>query len=138
MTPPTSTEFFTLSELTGGEPDSAPAPVRHALENLMLWVLDPWRRRIGRLRVNSAWRTPEQNAAAGGEPSSQHLTGEAADVKPLDATLDAAWTALRGLPVDQAIRYPTHIHVSHGPRGRKHYYRRGGEGEKKYVRIAAP
>ncbi|TEW70026.1 hypothetical protein E2488_15870, partial [Gramella jeungdoensis] len=36
--------------------------------------------------ITSALRTPEQNKAAGGVPTSQHLKGEAIDFKPYGST----------------------------------------------------
>ena len=36
--------------------------------------------------VTSARRTPEQNNACGGSPTSQHLVGEAIDMKPYGST----------------------------------------------------
>ena len=36
--------------------------------------------------VTSARRTPEQNKACNGVPNSQHLTGEAIDIKPYGST----------------------------------------------------
>jgi uncharacterized protein YcbK (DUF882 family) len=36
--------------------------------------------------VTSARRTPEQNKACNGTPNSQHLTGEAIDIKPYGST----------------------------------------------------
>ena len=36
--------------------------------------------------VTSARRTPEQNKACNGVPNSQHLIGEAADIKPYGST----------------------------------------------------
>lgn len=82
-------------------------------------VLEPWREEVGRLRVNSWYRSVEVNEAVGGSKTSDHLYGGAADVVPLDMDLDQAWDALvtmmndTAIPVDQAILYPTHIHVSH-------------------------
>lgn len=106
---------FSLDELTHGRSASAPPAVRAALTALVDAVLDPWRDRCGRLLVTSGWRTPEENAVAGGEPRSQHLTGEAVDVVPLDCTQARAWELLTGIEYDQAIVYPQrgHIHVSY-------------------------
>ena len=36
--------------------------------------------------LTSARRTPEQNKACNGAPTSQHLTGEAIDIKPYGST----------------------------------------------------
>ena len=36
--------------------------------------------------ITSARRTPEQNKACNGAPTSQHLTGEALDMKPYGST----------------------------------------------------
>lgn len=115
MTTPKSMEFFTLQELTGGREATAPLPVRESLVSLAVNVLDPWRRRVGRLRVSSGWRTDDDNKRVGGVKGSQHTTGEAVDVVPLDVPLARAWELLTGLPFDQAIVYPKdgHIHVSH-------------------------
>lgn len=68
--------------------------------------------------VTSARRTPEQNKACNGAPKSQHLVGEAVDIKPYGSTTfnklleeiylfsEKAW------PFDQLIIYPTFIHIS--------------------------
>ena len=36
--------------------------------------------------ITSARRTPEQNKACGGAPNSQHLIGQAIDIKPYGST----------------------------------------------------
>lgn len=75
--------------------------------------------------VTSARRTLEQNEAAGGVPNSQHLVGEAVDIKPYGST---TFSKLLGTvhffsdnvsPFDQLIIYPTFIHVSFCPRNRR-------------------
>ena len=75
--------------------------------------------------ITSARRTPEQNKACNGVPTSQHLTGEAIDIKPYGST-----TYIRLLEhihnysdnthaFDQLILYSTFIHISFGRRNRR-------------------
>ena len=74
--------------------------------------------------VTSARRTPEQNKACNGSPNSQHLIGEAIDIKPYVTTNLSELLEMihdysdRVSPFDQLIIYPTFIHVSFGPRCR--------------------
>ena len=74
--------------------------------------------------VTSAKRTPEENEAAGGVPNSQHLTGEAIDIKPYGSTTyDFLLTYILNYSqyayvFDQLILYPTFIHISFGSRNR--------------------
>ena len=74
--------------------------------------------------VTSAKRTPEQNEACNGAPNSQHLIGEAIDIKPYGST---SFNKLLGMiydysdhvsSFDQLIIYsnPSFIHISFGPR----------------------
>jgi uncharacterized protein YcbK (DUF882 family) len=51
------------------------------LEMLVLRVLQPARDFLGPLTITSGYRSMELNAAVGGAEVSQHLFGEAADVK---------------------------------------------------------
>lgn len=77
------------------------------------------------LTITSARRTPEQNKACNGVPNSQHLTGEAIDIKPYGSTkfgklLELIYSYSDCVaPFDQLIIYPTFIHVSFGPRSRR-------------------
>lgn len=74
--------------------------------------------------VTSARRTPEQNKACNGAPNSQHLVGEAIDIKPYGSTsfdklLESIYTYSDNVSLfDQLIIYPSFIHVSFGPRSR--------------------
>lgn len=74
--------------------------------------------------VTSARRTLEQNKACNGAPNSQHLIGEAVDIKPYGSTgfsklLELIYAYSNCVsPFDQLIIYPTFIHVSFGPRNR--------------------
>lgn len=75
--------------------------------------------------VTSARRTPEQNKACNGAPRSQHLTGEAIDIKPYGSTsFDKLLEMIHDYsdhvsPFDQLIIYPNFIHISFGPRSRR-------------------
>lgn len=75
--------------------------------------------------VTSAKRTPEQNKACSGAPNSQHLIGEAIDIKPYGSTsLNKLIEMVHDYsdqvsPLDQLIIYPSFIHVSFGPRNRR-------------------
>ena len=75
--------------------------------------------------VTSAKRTPEQNKACNGAPNSQHLVGEAIDIKPYGSTsFNKLLEMVHGYsdhvsPFDQLIIYPTFIHISFGPRSRR-------------------
>lgn len=75
--------------------------------------------------VTSARRTPEQNKICGGVSTSQHLTGEAIDMKPYGSTtynqlLEYIHSYSDNIHVfDQLILYPTFIHISFGGRNRR-------------------
>ena len=74
--------------------------------------------------VTSARRTPEQNKACNGAPNSQHLIGEAIDIKPYGSTtynrlLEHVHNYSENVRVlDQLILYPGFIHISFGSRNR--------------------
>ena len=57
---------------------SAEATLR--LRQLCLAVLEPLRRRVGRVLITSGYRSASVNQAVGGAPTSQHCLGEAADI----------------------------------------------------------
>ena len=75
--------------------------------------------------VTSAKRTPEQNKACNGAPNSQHLIGEAIDIKPYGSTRFGRLLEMihdysdHVSPFDQLIIYPNFIHISFGPRNRR-------------------
>nr|DAQ25304.1 MAG TPA: peptidase [Microviridae sp.] len=74
--------------------------------------------------VTSAKRSDLENKAAGGVPNSQHLFGEAIDIKPYGSTtysqlFEHIQSYSDGIHVfDQLILYPTFIHISFGSRDR--------------------
>ena len=75
--------------------------------------------------ITSAKRSPAENKAAGGVPYSQHLVGEAVDIKPYGSTsynrlLEHIHNYSDNVHTfDQLILYPTFIHISFGDRNRR-------------------
>lgn len=86
------------------------------LMNFVEWLL----RQNIHFTVTSAFRTKEQNDACNGSVNSQHLSGDAIDLKPLDFSVDYFVFVLKGSPFkfDQLIKYRTFVHISFA-RGRK-------------------
>lgn len=91
-------------------------------------VLDPLRAQYGKpIKVNSGYRCPLKNKAVGGVAHSQHLLGEAADIRchtdstdpstgsgqVTDELLRLAQIIVQNGRFDQMILYPTFIHVSY-------------------------
>lgn len=80
------------------------------LMNFVAWLLS----RNVHFTVTSALRTKEQNAACNGSPNSQHLTGDAIDLKPVGLSVDDFISLIKSSPFtfDQLIKYRTFVHVS--------------------------
>lgn len=140
-------KYFKFSELLKSEtatrkgiPNRPSAKVLDNLQELTEKVLDPLREQWGSpLIVTSGYRCRRLNAAVGGSPTSQHMTGEAADITALDKRENLAlWELLvmlkNKLPLDQVIwekgaSYPMWIHVSHrsssrGKKQRRQFFRK--------------
>ena len=126
-------KHFTLDELTRSATarrlgiDNTPTRQATAnLKQLVANILDPLRETYGApIYVNSGYRCPVLNRAVGGLASSQHLTGEAADITAgSKAGNRRLYELLRNLPVDQAINEHnfTWLHVSYGPRHRRSFF----------------
>lgn len=99
------------------------------VENLRLLavkVLEPLRRRVGRVIVTSGYRCRALNRAVGGVATSQHLCGQAADIHVTGNEMCRKYARIiRQLtPFDQLILEPAGspqkrwIHVSYRPKGR--------------------
>ena len=132
-------KYFTLYEMTASPTakrlgiDNTPTEaVKKNLLALVTNVLDPLRLNWGRpVIVTSGYRCPALNKAVGGASSSQHATGEAADIRTVSDDPDENMKLLRcliesNLPFDQLIseyvdsqNRPNWIHVSFGPRHRR-------------------
>jgi zinc D-Ala-D-Ala carboxypeptidase len=110
--------------------------VRDSVKALVLTVLQPLRDAIGLpIHINSGYRCPALNRLVGGVSTSQHLLGEACDIR-IDG-IAPRQIAIRvrdlGLPFDQMILYPGFIHLSHKLNGEQRgmiLYNKGYKGEK--------
>lgn len=80
------------------------------LMNFIEWLL----RRNIHFTVTSSLRTVAQNKECNGAKNSQHLTGDAIDLAPVDFSMGVFFSIIEGSPFkfDQLIRYRTFIHVS--------------------------
>jgi zinc D-Ala-D-Ala carboxypeptidase len=118
------TPHFTWVELavtSTGLPNTPTPEARANLTNLARTVLEPLRAATGDrpIIVSSGYRSPQVNAAiAGSAHDSQHLRGEAADIRSNHVSSEtlAAYAVELGLPYDQLIWYHParggHVHVS--------------------------
>ena len=92
-----------------------PPFARENIEALVENVLDPLRERYGKpIIVNSGYRCPKHNKEVGGVAGSQHLRGEACDIRPSEP---GDLNRLRQLIMDshnfdQLIVYKNFLHVS--------------------------
>lgn len=117
--------YFNLAELCASDTarssgiDNTPPPgVKVKLETLVGRLLDPVREAWGKpIRVNSGFRSPVLNKAVGGSASSQHVTGEAADITAGSPEENRKLFELikKGFGYDQLIdeQNYTWIHVSY-------------------------
>lgn len=94
--------------------------VRDAILALVRKVLQPLRDVYQKpMTVNSGYRCPELNKIVGGSSTSQHVKGEAADIKTGNQTESYRLARLaKTTPeifkeIDQMILYPTFVHFSH-------------------------
>lgn len=73
--------------------------------------------------ITSAYRTPEQNKAAGGVSSSQHLKGEAIDFKPYGSTTydQLLFYIMDNIAYDQFITYDGFMHISFSSKNRRQH-----------------
>ncbi len=110
-------EHYTLAELTNTSQPLDNTPTPEACQNLKILVqnvLDPLRDKVGPVIITSGYRSPSVNAAVGGSPTSQHMKGQAVDIRGVSVSNEELIEALRDLPVDQVITYHDsgHVHVS--------------------------
>ena len=78
---------FTLEEFINSKKYPDNKPTLQVVANLTygcLMLLEPARQEVGPIIINSGFRNPRVNTLVGGVKSSQHLLGQAADIRPKD------------------------------------------------------
>jgi hypothetical protein len=119
------TEFLNLRKY----PDNLPTvQVVFNLKYGCQYLLEPARRVVGPIIVNSGFRNPRVNALVGGVKNSQHILGQAADIRPKDpAQFQRLVNFLRACPyTDQLLTGPGWLHISWEPFAEpRHFVRLG-------------
>ena len=118
-------EFLHLSKY----PDNKPT-MQHVVNIVYgcLLLLEPARQLVGPIIINSGFRNPRVNALVGGVRNSQHLTGQAADIRPKDPRqFQRLIDYLRACDyTDQLLTGPGWLHISWTPFGSpRHFVRLG-------------
>ena len=95
-------------------------PTLSAIDNmlrLIFYTLQPLRDKLGKpVVILSGFRCAALNSKVGGKPNSQHLTGEAADIKVNGCTANTLFEYIKnsGIPYDQLINeYNQWVHISY-------------------------
>jgi len=110
-------KYFKMSEFECRDGCPMPASAKENIEALVEAVLDPVREAYGKpVRVNSGYRCPKHNLKVGGAVGSQHMKGEAADIRCADNEALRRLIKEQGV-FDQMIVYDGFIHVSYKRNG---------------------
>lgn len=121
-------KYFTMNEFQCKDGCEMPASARENIKALVENVLDPVREQLGKpIYVNSGYRCPRHNLKVGGAVNSQHMKGEAADIRSEDNMMLQRLIKAQGV-FDQMIVYDSFIHVS---------YKRFGGNRKQVLRKTA-
>ena len=114
---------FTISELCHSDTATKykinnipPLSVCDNLLTLIFYVLQPLRNKLAKpVTVNSGYRCELLNNRIGGAKNSQHLTGQAADIRVAGITPYNLWIYIQnsGIEYDQCIlEYNQWVHIS--------------------------
>ena len=127
-------KYFTINELTKSSTaqrlhinNNPTQKVKDNLNKLIDNVLDPLRELYGKpIIVNSGYRCTKLNKAIGGAKNSQHLVGQASDIRTVQNTKESnkeLFDLIKNskLPFDQLINEYDYnwVHVSYSPRNRR-------------------
>ena len=122
---------FKLSEFlnVGKYPDNK--PTLQDVANMTygcIMLLEPARLEVGPIIINSGFRNSRVNRLVGGVTNSQHLVGQAADIRPKDpAQFQCLVDFLKAHTLtDQLLTGSTWLHLSWNPFAQpRHYIRLG-------------
>ena len=131
MDPTRLSNHFSLAEFCqlSKYPDNI--PTMQAVANMAYGchlLLEPARQLVGPIIINSGYRNPRVNALVGGVANSQHLLGQAVDIRPKDpAQFQRLVDFLRASPyTDQLLTGNGWLHISWNPFGSpRHFVRLG-------------
>ena len=122
---------FKLSEFLNLKKYPENLPTMQVVANLTygcLMLLEPARAIVGPIIVNSGFRSEAVNRKVGGVKNSQHLIGQAADIRPKDPAQFSALVAFfkNWEYTDQLLTASTWLHISWNPYSTpRHYVRLG-------------
>ena len=113
-------KHFSLGEFCNPNKYPDNVPTMQAVANMTygcLKLLEPARLEVGPILINSGYRNSRVNSLVGGVSNSQHLIGQAADIRPQDpAQLQRLVAFLKSCEhTDQLLTAPTWLHVSWNP-----------------------
>ncbi len=118
-------EFLNLSKY----PDNKPT-MQHVANMTYgcLLLLEPARQLVGPIIITSGFRNPRVNALVGGVQNSQHLLGQAADIRPKDPRqFQRLIDYLRACDyTDQLLTGNGWLHISWNPFGPSRHFVRIG------------
>lgn len=125
---PEMLESQTARRFNHTEQFDPPADVISNLKDLCANILEPLRVAIDvPIQVSSGYRCPRTNKKVGGKPTSQHPSGQAADIQCESLGNAVLFEKIKELklPFDQLIweygtkTEPAWVHVSYGPKNRR-------------------
>ena len=122
---------FTLAEFINANkyPDNKPT-MQHVVNMTYgcRMLLEPARQVVGPILINSGFRNPRVNALVGGVKNSQHLLGQAADIRPKDPQQFQRLVDFLNSHelTDQLLTGNGWLHISWNPFGQPRHYIRIG------------
>ena len=111
---------FTLAEFCNWQKYPANVPTLQVVANLTygcLMILEPARKEVGPIIINSGFRNSRVNRLVGGVKNSQHQKGQAADIRPQDpAQFHRLVAFLKSHALtDQLLTASNWLHISWNP-----------------------